>query len=402
MKSPADKPVPSFQLLIKPVAADCNMACSYCFYRPKNSLFAPGRHKMSLDILDHIVGDYMSYRFDPAVFIWQGGEPTLAGLGFFEKAVEFEQKYGHSGQKVGNAFQTNGILINKAWADFLHEYRFLVGMSIDGPRDIHDASRPTLAGKGSFDGVMRAADLLRGRGVAVNVLAVVSKANVGKGGEVYKFFRREGFADLQFIPCLERDSSGKPADFSPTPKQYGRFLCDVFDAWIEDGFPQVMLREFENFISCAAGIGPTVCVFSQRCGSYLLIEHNGDVYPCDFFVEPRWKIGNVSESPLSDFLRVKREQDFLLMKPYPDKGCIECQWWRFCHGGCVKDWIDPNGKASKKSYFCESYKMFLSHAEKDLRQIANTFTDNKPGRNDPCPCGSGKKYKKCCMAGDGD
>ncbi len=391
-----------FQLLIKPVAADCNMACSYCFYRHKNALFDAGPHRMSYDMLEHIISDYMGYGFDPAVFIWQGGEPTMAGLEFFKKVVEFEQAYGHRGQRVGNALQTNGLLIDDAWADFLFEYKFLVGASIDGPPEIHDLCRRTPAGNGTFDRVMASVDMLRKREVAVNILSVVSQANVERGEEVYRFFRREGFTDLQFIPCLERDSTGGPADFNPTPRQFGRFLCDVFDAWLQDGFPEVTLRTFESLIACAAGMNHTLCTFSPRCGSYFLIEHNGDVFPCDFFMEPRWKVGNVSEAPLADFFKSGREMEFLRQKPNPDAGCIKCRWWKFCHAGCVKDWMDSKGKPAKKTYFCESYKMFLSHSEHELNRIGMLVSGKKPGRNDPCPCGSGKKYKKCCMIKNND
>ncbi len=387
-----------FQLLIKPVAADCNMVCRYCFYQPKNALFGSGPHRMADGLLERIVKDYLGYGFDPAVFIWQGGEPTMAGLGFFEKVVELEQAYGRKGQKVGNAFQTNGLLIDEAWADFLRSYSFLLGVSLDGPPEVHDASRRTQGGKGTFNRVMRAANLLRRHGVAVNILAVVSRANVEKAREVYRFFRREGFTELQFIPCLECDPAGRIADFCPTPSQYGRFLCRLFDAWMEDGFPEVSLRTFESFIACAAGLRPGFCLFADQCGSYLLIEHNGDVYPCDFFVEPRWRIGNVSEAPISDSLHCRQAREFLRIKPHPDISCSRCRWWEFCHAGCPKDWKDSRGRPAERTYFCESYKMFLGYAERDLLRIGRGATGHKPGRNDPCPCGSGKKYKKCCLA----
>lgn len=387
-----------FQLLIKPVAADCNMVCSYCFYRPRNELFGPGPHRMSDETLERLVGDFMGYGFDPSVFVWQGGEPTMAGLEFYEKVVSLQQACGKPGQRVGNALQTNGVMLDRMWADFLSEYRFLVGLSLDGPREVHDACRKMPSGMGTFDKVMKAARMLRNRNVAVNTLSVVSGANVAKAKEVYRFFRREGFTELQFIPCLERSPvSGGIAGFCPSPGEYGRFLCELFDEWMADGVGEVSLRTFDSFISVAAGMGATVCTFRPRCASYLLIEHNGDVYPCDFFVEPKWKIGEMTEAPLREFFDKEREKQFKRIKPTPDKECLDCEWWEYCRAGCVKDWVDARGRAARKTYFCKSYRAFLEHAHNDLKRLARMAAGKRPGRNDPCPCGSGKKYKKCCM-----
>lgn len=352
---------------------------------------------MSEAVLERIIREYMQLNFDPAVFIWQGGEPAMAGIGFFEKAISFEKKYGRSGQSVGNAFQTNGTLIDNRWAQLFAEYRFLVGLSIDGPREIHDAWRLTPGGKGTFDLAMNAANILKMKNVAVNILSVVSAANVEKGKQIYKFFRREGFSDLQFIPCLERDASGGVAQFCASPRQYGNFLCEVFDAWLDDGFPNVNLRVFESFIANAAGMPGTLCTFSNRCGSYLVIEHNGEVYPCDFFVAPRWLCGNVNETDIPDLFLKGIKPEFQRLKPKHDPACSDCRWFNLCYCGCVKDWIDSNGKPSTRSYFCEAYKMFFDHADKDINRIAKIISGHKPSPNDPCTCGSGIKYKKCCM-----
>jgi len=392
------RPDKQFQLLIKPVAADCNMVCGYCFYRAKNELFGPGPHRMSHEMLERLTADFMSYGFEPTVFVWQGGEPVMAGLEFYEKAVSLQQSYGKPGQRVGNALQTNGVMLDRAWADFLGEYNFLVGLSLDGPRDVHDACRKTASGEGTFDRVTKAARMLRAQNVALNILSVVSRANVTKAKEVYRFFRREGFTELQFIPCLERDpASGGIADFCPSPEDYGRFLCELFDEWMADGAGEVSLRTFDSFVSGAAGMGATVCTFAPRCGAYLLIEHNGDVYPCDFFVTPGWKVGNITETRLREFFDKEKEKQFKRMKSAPDKGCFDCKWWKYCHAGCVKDWVSARGKAARKSYFCGSYRMFFEHAHDEVARLARRVVGKRPGRNDPCPCGSGKKYKKCCM-----
>ena len=405
-----------FQLLVKPAAGDCNLACEYCFYRRTTPALYPDakKHRMSRDTMAAMVKDIMSHRFPETIFCWQGGEPTLMGLDFFEDVIAAQSDCGKSGQVVGNAFQTNGVLIDDDWARFLARYRFVVGLSLDGPREVHDRYRQDLGGKGTFTRVMNAAETLRRHGVAFNILSVVNRFNQDRAREVYRFFRAHGFDYLQFIPILEVDpDTDEPTNFSATPDGLGRFFAELFDEYRREGYPHVSERNLDAVMNLHLNGKAGVCTLEKKCGGYLVVEHNGDIYPCDFFVEDKWRLGNISEGRLHTFFSRPLMKKFAAGKSKYPADCDSCERLAWCHGGCQKDRLPDRADGPGKTYFCESYKALFDttdnvmegwrqefvqreQAETARRRAALAVTPGKVGRNDPCPCGSGKKFKKCC------
>lgn len=416
------KPLES--ILVKPAGPDCNMACDYCFYLEKASLFNKSiKHRMSEDILEEMVRQVLAQSEKNVSFGWQGGEPTLMGLPFFEKAVDLQRKYG-TGKVVGNGLQTNGILIDDPWIDFLKEYNFLVGLSLDGPEPIHDRYRRQVNGKGTWIQVVKKAEAMLSAGVAVNALSVINDYSVNYPEEIYGFLKEKGLYYMQFIPCVEKDpiDQEKVTSFSVPPEKFGAFLCRLFDQWIrdfEDGAPTTSVRFFDSVFYSYVGLTPPECTLMKNCGVYVVVEHNGDVYSCDFFVDPEHKLGNIMESKLVDLLNSAPQRQFGKSKSDLPEECRECEWLQYCRGGCLKDRSrDP--KNLGHNYFCASYKMFFLHAHETFCRIADEWKANqaqeealqgqpqgqyraeaskKPGRNDPCPCGSGLKFKKCCGRG---
>jgi uncharacterized protein len=315
---------------------------------------------MNQEVLGRIISEYLSFRFPESIFGWQGGEPTLSGINFFERVVLLQQKYGEKGQVVGNALQTNGVLINGEWAQFLHNYKFLVGLSLDGPKSVHDRYRKSVGGKSVWKKVMRAADLFKRFQVEFNILSVVSRANVNRVKEVYDFYVKNDFKYVQFIPALETNENGKRAFFSVSPKQYGKFLINLFDTWKQNP-RELSIRLFDSIINHYTGNEKGYCPFEKNCAQYLLIEWNGDVYPCDFFAKDSFRIGNIMDSNFSE-LKQKRELQFMPLKRNLSNECKGCQWLLFCYGGCVKDRFFPSNPQPKKTYYCEAYKMFFEKA----------------------------------------
>ena len=397
-----------FALLIKPVGADCNLNCAYCFYSRASELYPDsGRHIMPGSVLAEMVRKYMSLDLPVSAFAWQGGEPTLAGIDFFREVVGLQQKYGKAGQVVSNSLQTNGTLINEEWAEFLCSYKFLVGLSIDGPKEIHDRFRVSHAGRGgSWDKACRAARLFDLYPVEYNILSVVNSYNAGHVESIYGFFREKGWRYLQFIPCLEVISgSDEVAPFSVSAGGFGEFLCRLFDCWIKDDPLHVSIRLFDSVMNKILTGKSTQCSFLPECGDYLLVEHDGRVYPCDFFAYEKWCIGDLGSSDFQDLVWSALERDFISRKYPGDDACKTCKYLEFCYGGCLKDRIAGTPEPEGRSYFCESYRMFFDHALDRLRQVVlkhhNGFGDAveappKISRNAPCPCGSGRKYKRCC------
>ncbi len=392
-------------VLIKPAGPDCNLACTYCFYRDRSALYPDTqRHRMSEETLRELVRKYMNYHDATVPFAWQGGEPTLMGLDFFQRAVEFQQLYGRSGQSVSNSLQTNAILLDDPnWARFLHEYRFLVGVSIDGPADVHDAFRVTHSGEPSHAKVVAALDTLLEHDVEVNILAMVQPENVHHPAETYEYLLSLGVDFLQFIPLAEPDPSGQGLmPFSIDPGDYGRFLCEIFDLWAADRPRPAYVRMFDDMLAVVMGHDHPTCMFGPECGLYFVVEHNGDIYACDFFVEEQWRYGNIHEMELHHIPRLDRYQEFRARKTAGLDECATCEWFRMCHGGCPKYRV-MLGDAARPTYFCEAYRMFFEHAHDTLQDMARRLNAQRAaqeegvGRNDPCPCGSGRKYKDCCM-----
>ena len=417
-----NKHINPFSLLIKPVGSRCNLNCSYCFYLGKDE--AQGRNLpavMSREVLERLSADYLSLGFPVSTFIWQGGEPTLAGLDFYRRAVEYQMAFGRGGQALANAFQTNGILIDDQWAEFLAEYRFLVGVSLDGPPEVHDRFRGDRQERPTFEQVMKAIDTLRRHKVEFNILCMVTSLSESLGKKIYRFLVSQGFSHLQFIPCVEYDPmTGSLEPESVTPEGYGQFLCEVFDEWYYGrDVGTVSVRLFDGIVGRLAGKGPlSICDLGVVCNHYLVVEKDGSVYPCDFFVQDKYRLGNIMEKSLAGLFISDREKSFSLLKKDFPENCRFCPYFAACYGGCPKDRLAAHGgRFGLETYLCPGLKIFFEHTGERLvdlahevrrryepqnRQTAPVSQDSAPqiaaGRNDPCPCGSGKKYKHCCLS----
>ena len=361
-----------FTLLIKPSGSDCNVDCTYCFYKCRASEVGTGRQRMSEEVLEKLVKDYMELKFPLAGFAWQGGEPTLMGLDFYKKAVELQKKYGFSGQEVGNSLQTNAILLNEKWCRFLHEHKILVGVSIDGPKEVHDYYRLDHSGAGTWDRVMRAIDNCKKFDVEFNTLTLLNDRNVVQPNEVFDFLVGLGVRFLQFIPCVELDTTtSEVTKFSVTPEQYAEFMCRVFDRWAEFGPGKLSIRDFDSILSYYVSGRHTICTFDKQCSQYIVIEHTGDAFCCDFFVEPKWRLGNIFETPIGKLANSAVKRKFARNKRNLCNKCLLCRHLDICRGGCMKDRAPfDKDNFGCESYYCESYKRFFDYSGPKFRQIA--------------------------------
>ena len=360
-----------FTLLIKPTGPDCNISCSYCFYACKTELFGEGKHRMSAEVQEKLVESYLKLQFPGSSFAWQGGEPTLMGLDFYKRLVELQQKYGADGQLVTNALQTNGIALNDEWCEFLVEYKFLVGISLDGPRQFHDYYRKDFAGKGTYDRVVAAVERCREHGVEFNILVLLNDRNVECPDEIFDFFMEKRIKFLQFVQCVERDPrTGEIADFSITGEQYGKFLCRIFDRWLEYGTDKVSIRTFDSVVSYLLGMGHTECTLGPQCNDYIVIEHNGDAFCCDFFVDNPTRLGNIMETPIEELAGSRVKRQFSRNKRDIANKCLVCRHLDICRGGCPKDRMIGYATHKAESYFCEGYKIFFDHTLPKFRTLA--------------------------------
>jgi len=429
----------AFHVLAKPSGATCNLDCDYCFFLSKEMLYPGSRFRMAEELQELYLRQLLeAHREAPEVVVaWQGGEPTLMGLDFFRRSVLLIARSARPGQEVLNTLQTNGTLLTDEWGEFLAEHRFLVGISIDGPRDIHDRYRVDKGGKPTFDTVMRGLDVLRRNGVDHNILTTVHAANEHRGREVYRFLRDECGAEfLQFIPIVERATPetlaaanagwGERGRLRPlyvldgslvtertvTPEGYGRFLIDVFEEWVRRDIGTVYVQMFDTALANWYGEAGSMCVHAETCGQQLALEHNGDLYSCDHFVEPRFRLGNIRELPMLDMVDSPRQRRFGQDKRDTlTRYCLDCDVRFACHGGCPKDRFatSPYGEPGQH-YLCPSYKAFFHHvtgtmaAMRDLLRAgrapsevmaAYAASDAKRGRNEPCTCGSGRAWEVC-------
>jgi uncharacterized protein len=435
---PAGAP-PAFHLLAKPTGAICNLDCSYCFFLSKEMLYPGSRFRMADDLLDLYLGQLIEghARSPEVVVAWQGGEPTMMGLDFFRRSVELARAHAKPGQRILHSIQTNGTLLDDTWGAFFREHGVLVGLSIDGPREIHDTYRVDKGGKGSFDRVMAGLDVLRRHEVDWNALTTVHTANQDRGSEVYRFLRDECDARfMQFIPIVERATpetlsaanagwgsgvEGRPlyvqegnlvTERSVRPDGYGRFLIDVFEDWVRADVGEVYVQMFDVALANWFGEPPGLCIHSETCGLALALEHTGDLYSCDHFVEPRYKLGNIRETRMIDLIVLPQQRAFGRAKRDTlPRFCLECDVRFACHGGCPKDRFTetPDGEPGLH-YLCPSYKAFFHHIGPTMAAMCDLLrTDRAPsemvaryaaedarrGRNDPCTCGSGRKWKHC-------
>ncbi len=361
-----------FSLLVKPSGSDCNLDCTYCFYKCRPSEIGTGRQRMSDDVLERMTKDYLSLRLNVSSFAWQGGEPTLMGLNFYKKAVELQKRYAAEGQIVSNALQTNGVVLNEKWCRFLAAHQFLVGISIDGPKQYHDHYRLDLAGKPTFDRVMRGIENCKQFHVEYNTLTLLNDVNVRHPDALMDFFVENDIFYLQFIPCLELDPKTREvAGFSITPEQYGHFLCRIFDRWYELGSDRPSIRDFDSILSWCVQGHHTICTFERQCSGYVVIEHTGDAYCCDFFVKPQWHLGNIMDTPIAELANSPKKRAFARLKKNLCHQCLLCRHLQVCRGGCMKDRAPFDEKNyGTQSYFCEAYRQFFDYTMPRFMQLA--------------------------------
>jgi uncharacterized protein len=374
--------------MVKPRGPICNLDCAYCYYLSKKELYPDSDFRMSDSLLKTFTRQYIeAQQVREVTFGWQGGEPLLMGLDFFQRAVELQEMYRRPGMSVVNALQTNGVLLDDDWCRFLGEHDFLVGLSLDGPRELHDAYRFDKHGTGTFDRVMKGLAFLKKHKVAFNILTCVHAANADHGLEVYRFLRDEvGASFIQFIPIVERDNETgfqegtEVTERSVTGCQYGRFLIEVFDEWVIRDVGQVFVQIIDVALAAWLGRRPGLCIFEETCGQAMALEHNGDLYACDHFVEPRYRLGNIRETRLVELASSKRQRQFGLAKRDTLPSCYETCEIRFvCNGGCPKNRLLPAGEGEPRlNWLCEGYKAFFAHIDRPMRMMAAALRMGKP------------------------
>ncbi|HWI61703.1 MAG TPA: anaerobic sulfatase maturase [Symbiobacteriaceae bacterium] len=352
-----------FTFLVKPASGDCNMRCRYCFYFDTHS--APGA-RMSLRTLERLISEACACPTKFLSFGWQGGEPTLAGLDFFREAVRLQQQHRRPGQKIANALQTNGLLLDDEWCRFLKEQNFLVGLSIDGEQARHDGARPDAGGHGTYDRAVRAFEMLKSHGVETNLLAVVTPDVARRGRQAYRSLKALGAEYLQFIPSLDGGS------YALRPDEYGTFLKQVFDEWRADheAGRHIGVQFFESVAAMATGRPPVTCQYAGTCEGQVVVEYNGSLYPCDFMVTPERRLGSICDSPLIDVLQGERMKEYLTWAVRLPDYCRDCQFLHLCRGGCPHQRSMRGGDPSRPDYFCKSYQTFFRHAVPDLVRLA--------------------------------
>lgn len=370
---------PLNSLIVKPVGAFCNLRCDYCFYLEKHNLYPEERtvSVMPEETAAELIRQTFRHSESP-LFIWHGGEPTMAGLPFFKKIVE-RQKQEAEGRPFQNALQTNGTLLNAEWADFLRKENFLVGISLDGPKEIHDAYRTAVDGRPTHETVENAAVMLKNAGVETNILCTVNNLSVTQPDLLYNYFKNLGFPYMQFIPIVETDkrNPSQAAPFSADPNEFGNFLCRVFDLWYDDidlkNLKQTTsVRFIDSVFHRYVGKEIPDCILQKECGNYLVVEHNGDCYSCDFLVSAETFLGNLHRNDLFAMLNSPQQQRFGRQKNKHKPRCLQCEWYKLCYGGCPKDRIrDP--QTHNHNRFCESYKQFFAYAHQRYLYLAERY-----------------------------
>jgi len=435
--SPSDAP-PSFHLLAKPSGSTCNIDCTYCFFLSKEALYPHEKSRMSEATLDAYIRQLLeSQRASEVTVAWQGGEPTLMKLDFFKRSIELVEKYRRPDQVVQHTFQTNGILLDDDWCAFFKQHNFLVGLSIDGPRELHDAYRVDRRGQGTFEKVMDGWRALRRHGVEFNILCTINAANEKHGRAVYRFFRDElGAKWLQFIPIIERateetiaianqgwsDQPGRKrvlytqtgnlvTERSVSSEQYGRFLVDVFEEWVRHDVGEIYVQLFDVTLEAYFG-RHLLCVHAPTCGYGPALEYNGDLYSCDHFVEPSYKLGNIHKTHMLKLVTSLEQRKFGQDKRDTlTAQCQRCEVRNLCNGGCPKDRFARSRDGDVgHNYLCTGLELFFKHTRPAMQMMARLLQqdrapaevmaliaaeDTKHGPYQPCPCGSGRKFRFC-------
>lgn len=452
---------PYFHVMAKPTGAICNLDCKYCFFLSKEALYPGSPFRMSEEVLENYIKQVIESQEAPHITVaWQGGEPTLMGLEFFRKSMELVHKYARPGVTIENTVQTNGTLLNEAWCEFFKENNFLLGLSLDGPQEMHDAYRVDKSGDPTFEKVMAAARLLQEHEVDFNILCTVHAANADHPLEVYRFFRDEVGADfIQLIPIIERatpellpianrgwgdqdlpsvdelgdlsiaKSSKRPlytldgslvTERSVTAEQWGQFLNVIFDEWVRNDVGNVFVQGFDSALGSWFGRGASVCIHRETCGDSLALEHNGDLYSCDHFVEPKYFLGNINQDHMLELVSSDQQRKFGNDKRDTlPQYCLDCEVRFACNGGCPRNrFIEtPDGEPGL-NYLCVGYRSFFNQVDHPMRIMADLLKQGRyadgvmgilaaeeeaalleqvrqTGRNQPCPCGSGRKVKHC-------
>jgi uncharacterized protein len=374
----------AFHIMAKPTGAACNLNCDYCFFLKKKELYPGSNFRMSDEVHEAYIRQLLEAHQVPQVTIaWQGGEPTLMGLDFFQRSIELQKKYQKPGTQIENTFQTNGVLLNDDWCRFFHENNFLIGLSIDGPKELHDFYRKDKGGHGTLDRVVRAARLLQKQKVEFNVLCTVNRHNADHPSEVYRFFRDElGVNYIQFIPIVERINENgetgfqegeRVTDRSVRPEQWGRFLIEMFDEWVKRDVGRTFILNFDGALAGWLNMAGTVCIFGPTCGQGMALEHNGDLYSCDHFVEPNYYLGNILKTPMIELVASEKQRKFGQNKKETlPRYCRQCKVLHICNGECPKNRFveTPDGEPGL-NYLCEGYRAFFAHADKPMRIMAD-------------------------------
>lgn len=423
--------LPPFNVLAKPAGPACNLDCTYCFYLEKDQIYPEVNHfRMEGPVLESFISQKIeAHQVGKVHFSWQGGEPTLLGLDYFREVVRLQKRYAN-GKHIENGFQTNGLLLDDEWCLFFVEEDFLIGLSVDGPGEFHDHYRTDHKQDGSLDKVLAAVELLKKHGVNYNTLTVVHSGNVDHAKEIYDFLKSIGSTFWQFIPVVERFATdgnlAEPDDKSPypltpwsvEPDKYGHFLELLFQRWVRQDVGTIFIQHFESALANQMGLNPGVCVWNETCGKSLAIEHNGDLYPCDHYVFPKYKLGNLLETPLKDLVHSEEQQQFgrdkLVGLP---QICRECEVLDLCHGECPKHrFVVGEVGETGLNVLCTSYKHFFSTIRPELGVLAELIELGRPveaimewmtekdagfpnlsvSDDEECPCGSSRPYIHCC------
>jgi len=392
-----------FQVFAKPVGSICNLGCRYCYYLKKESLYPEEESFCMPDvILEEYIVQHIEASAEPIIrFSWHGGEPTILGLDYFRKIIAIQRKYQPSSQRIVNGMQTNGTLLDEDWCRFLADEGFFVGLSLDGPQEMHDRHRLTKGGRPTFDQTIRGYELLRQHQVSTDILCVVNADNVRYSSEVYRFFKQIKASYVSFLPMVNpqpETRSGVNALTVPADA-WGDFLCTIFDEWKSQDIGQIKIQIFEEAARTAFGQEHSLCIFRPVCGDIPVVEHNGDFYSCDHFVDEKHHLGNIIETPFIELLESPAQRAFGKAKlDSLPRYCRECEVKAMCNGECPKNRFvqTPDGEGGL-NYLCTGYKRFFTLCQPFVDEVAAEWRRQKPGRNDPCPCGSGLKYKKCCM-----
>ena len=387
-----------FGTMVKPAGSACNLDCAYCYYLDKAAIYGGREPRMDFDLLERYIQQYIEGTdADTVTFVWHGGEPLIAGYDWFVRAVELQQRYA-AGKRIVNTLQTNGTLVDERWCDIFRANNFLIGVSLDGPQDIHDAFRRDRLGKGTFDRVMETVDMMRRHGVEYNILATINARSAGRGAEVYRFLR--SVTDfIQFLPVSEHvimeqgatrphivppaTEGAVPAPWSISAAAFGEFMCDVFDVWVREDVGRCFVQLFDATLANWVGEAPGVCTLSKNCGHAGALEFNGDLYACDHFVFPEYKLGNILETPLTELMRGPRQTAFgdAKLRALPTQ-CRRCRYLFACNGECPRNRFERTREGEPGlNYLCKGYQRFFRHAEPYMDFMRNELMHRRAPAN---------------------